>query len=103
FGTFEFDYNPADVYLSTMVNDDVDSYKAGIDVAYRIGKQAFHVQIVNSDATQFAREDYKNKGLGGPCSGKETLPAVRSKPDGPTAPSNIRRQNSITESRPACR
>ncbi|MCD7970414.1 MAG: OprO/OprP family phosphate-selective porin [Alistipes sp.] len=64
FGTFEYDYNSADVYLSTMINDDVDSHKAGVDVAYRAGKQTLHIQVVNSDATQFASDEYKNKGLG---------------------------------------
>ncbi|MCD8173730.1 MAG: OprO/OprP family phosphate-selective porin [Alistipes sp.] len=64
FGTFEYDYNGADVYLSTMINSDLDSYKTGVDVAYRFGKQALHLQVVNSDATQFARDDYKNKALG---------------------------------------
>lgn len=65
FGTFEYDYNGADVYLSTLVNHDIDSYKIGVDAAYRFGKQTVHLQVVNSDATQFARDDYKNKLLGG--------------------------------------
>lgn len=60
-GTFEYDYNGADIYLSTMVNGDIDLYKTGVDVAYKVAGQTFHLQVVNSDAPQFASEEYKNK------------------------------------------
>jgi len=63
FGTFEYDYNPADIYLGTMAFDDLDAYKTGVDVAYKVAKQTFHLQFVNSDATQFASEEYQNKAL----------------------------------------
>jgi len=63
FGTFEYDYNPADIYLGTMAFDDLDAYKTGVDIAYKVAKQVFHLQFVNSDATQFASEEYKNKAL----------------------------------------
>ncbi len=63
FGTFEYDYNPADIYQGTMAFDDLDAYKTGVDVAYKFLNQVIHFQMVNSDATQFASEKYKNKAL----------------------------------------
>ncbi|WP_197027641.1 porin [Prevotella sp. 10(H)] len=63
FGTFEYDYNPADIYQPTMAFNDLDAYKTGIDVAYKFIGQTLHLQVVNSDAPQFASDDYKNKAL----------------------------------------
>ena len=63
FGTFEYDYNPADIYTPTMCFDDLDAYKTGVNVAYKIANQVLNVQVVNSDAPQFASDDYKNKAL----------------------------------------
>ncbi|MDH6535278.1 hypothetical protein M2101_001960 [Parabacteroides sp. PM5-20] len=63
-GTFEYDYNPADIYLPTMVYNDFDGYKLGLNVAYHFLGQTLNVQFVNSDAPQFASEEYKNKSLG---------------------------------------
>lgn len=63
YGTFEYDYNPADVYLPTLCFDDLDAYKTGVDFVFNIPKHEFHFQIVNSDAPQFATQDYKNKAL----------------------------------------
>jgi len=63
FGTFEYDYNPADIYQPTMAFDDLDAYKTGINVAYRFLGQTMNLQLVNSDAPQFARDDYKKKAL----------------------------------------
>lgn len=60
-GTFEYDYNGADIYLSTMVNGDFDLYKTGVNVAYKFSEQIINLQVVNSDAPQFASEEYKNK------------------------------------------
>lgn len=60
-GTFEYDYNGADIYQSTMVNGDIDMYKTGVNVAYKFSGQEINLQIVNSDAPQFASEEYKNK------------------------------------------
>lgn len=60
-GTFEYDYNGADIYQSTMVNGDIDLYKTGVNVAYTFADQVVNLQIVNSDAPQFAREEYKDK------------------------------------------
>ena len=62
-GTFEYDYNPADIYQPTMMYNDFDGYKTGVDVAYKFAKQTLHLQVVNSDAPQFASEEYKNKSL----------------------------------------
>lgn len=63
FGTFEYDYNPADIYLGSMAFNDLDAYKTGVNVAYKFAGQALNLQVVNSDATQFANEAYKNKAL----------------------------------------
>jgi len=63
FGTFEYDYNPADIYQPTMAFDDLDAYKTGINVAYHFLGQTMNLQVVNSDAPQFARDDYKSKAL----------------------------------------
>ena len=60
-GTFEYDYNGADIYLSTMVNGDFDLYKMGVNVAYKFAGQMMNLQVVNSDAPQFASEAYKDK------------------------------------------
>lgn len=65
FGTFEFSYNPSDIYLSSLNNGDLDSYKLGINTAYRTKDQTFNLQIVNGDAPQFASKDYAKKGFGG--------------------------------------
>jgi len=62
-GTFEYDYNPADIYQPTMIYNDFDGYKTGLNVAYRFAGQTMNLQVVNSDAPQFARDDYKNKAL----------------------------------------
>ncbi|MDL2223070.1 OprO/OprP family phosphate-selective porin [Bacteroidales bacterium OttesenSCG-928-M11] len=62
-GTFECDYNGADLYLSSMVNGDIDLYKTGVTAAFNTGEQTFSMQIVNSDYSQFASEEYKNKSL----------------------------------------
>ncbi len=64
-GTFEYDYNPADIYLGTLIYDDLDGYKVGVDAAWKVGSQTFHVQVVNSDSPQFATEDYRKKALAG--------------------------------------
>lgn len=63
FGTYEYDYNSADIYLPTMAYSDLDSHKTGVNIAYRFKEQAINLQIVNSDATQFASEAYKKKAL----------------------------------------
>ncbi|NDV97030.1 hypothetical protein D0T84_19275 [Dysgonomonas sp. 521] len=63
FGTFEYDYNPADIYQPTMAFNDLDAYKTGINVAYHFLGQTMNLQVVNSDAPQFASDDYKKKAL----------------------------------------
>jgi hypothetical protein len=65
FGTFEYDYNPADIYVGTMCFNDLDAYKTGLNVAYRFLGQAVNLQIINSDATQFASDNYAKKALAG--------------------------------------
>lgn len=63
FGTFEYDYNPADIYLPTMTFNDLDAYKTGVNVAYSFSGQRVNIQVVNSDNPQFASEEYKKKAL----------------------------------------
>ncbi len=63
FGTFEYDYNPADIYLPTMCFDDLDAYKTGVNVAYRFAGQELNLQLINSDSPQFASEGWKDKAL----------------------------------------
>lgn len=63
FGTFEYDYNPADIYMPTMCFDDLDAYKTGVNVAYKFMGQTLNLQVVNSDAPQFASDEYKKKAL----------------------------------------
>ncbi len=65
FGTFEYDYNPADIYTGTMCFNDLDAYKVGVNVAYKIAGQTLNLQIINSDATQFASDEYAKKALAG--------------------------------------
>lgn len=62
-GTFEYDYNPADIYQPTMVYNDFDGYKTGVNIAYKFLGQTMNLQVVNSDEPQFANEEYKNKAL----------------------------------------
>lgn len=62
-GTFEYDYNPADVYLPTMIFNDYDGYKVGVNVAYKFLGQALNLQVVNSTSPQFASAAYSNKAL----------------------------------------
>lgn len=63
FGTFEYDYNPADIYQPTMAFNDLDAYKTGLNVAFNFWGQRMNLQVVNSDAPQFASEEYKNKAM----------------------------------------
>jgi len=62
-GTFEYDYNPADIYLPTMIYNDFDGYKLGLNVGYHFLGQTLNFQLANSDAPQFAAEEYKNKSI----------------------------------------
>lgn len=62
-GTYEYDYNPADIYLPTMVYNDFDGYKAAVNVGYHFLGQTINLQLVNSDAPQFASADYESKAL----------------------------------------
>lgn len=63
FGTFEYDYNAADIYLGTMCFNDLDAYKTGVNVAYRFKGQTVNLQVVNSDEPQFASWEYRNKSI----------------------------------------
>ncbi len=63
FGTFEYDYNPADIYMPTMCFDDLDAYKTGVNVAYRFAGQVLNLQVINSDTPQFAAPGWEDKAL----------------------------------------
>lgn len=63
YGTFEFDYNPADVFVSSMCNNDLPAYSAGLNLEYRVSKQSFNVQIISADYDQFAAPNYNNKAM----------------------------------------
>lgn len=63
YGTFEYDYNSADLYQPTMVFSDTEGYKAGVDVAYRTNEQTMHLQIINADSEQFSTPHYRKKAL----------------------------------------
>lgn len=60
-GTFEYDYNGADLYLPTLINGDFDMYATGVNAAYKFAGQVMNLQITNSNVSQFASEEYKNK------------------------------------------
>lgn len=64
-GTFEYDYQGADVYLGTMVFNDFDVNKIGVDAAWKFLGQTLHFQITNSDSPQFADEEHSNKAMAG--------------------------------------
>ncbi len=66
FGTFEYDYNPADIYVGTMCFNDLDAYKVGVNTAYKLSSNhTLNVQVINSDAPQFANVEYAKKALAG--------------------------------------
>lgn len=64
-GTYEYDYNGADVYLPTMIYNDFDSHKIGVDATWKFLGQALHFQVVNIDSPQFADEEHKDKAMAG--------------------------------------
>ena len=64
-GTYEYEYNPADNYVSTAVNADFDSHQIGLNTAYRFLGQTVNLQVFNAGSGQFATEDYRKKALGG--------------------------------------
>ncbi|MDR2122436.1 MAG: OprO/OprP family phosphate-selective porin [Flavobacteriaceae bacterium] len=65
FGTFEFDYNAADVYATSIGCNDLDFYKTGISAAYKVANQTLNFQVINSDSPQFTVEKYRSKSLAG--------------------------------------
>lgn len=62
-GTYEFNYNAADLYLQTMVNGDFDFYRIGVNTAYTFAPgQTFNLQIMNA-GSQMTTPGYSSKGL----------------------------------------
>lgn len=64
-GSFEYEYNPADNYLSTRANATFDCYQIGVNVAYRFWGQTLNLQLFNSGRPQFAESRYENKAIAG--------------------------------------
>jgi len=63
FGTFEYNYNLADVFLPTMIYSDLVSNEIGVNVAYKTKNQVLNLQVLNSPDPQFASQIYENKAL----------------------------------------
>jgi opacity protein-like surface antigen len=55
FGGYEFDLNPIDIYQYSDMIDYMDNFLTGVDFAYRMNKQEFRFQVLNS------RTDYMDK------------------------------------------
>lgn len=62
-GTYEIDYNGADLYLYSIVMNSLEVYAPGVNFQYRWNKQKFNLQVVNP-GSQFVEEDDKNNKLG---------------------------------------
>ena len=65
---FEYEYNPADNYLSTRANATFDCYQIGANIAYNFLGQTLNLQVFNSGRPQFAESRYENKALAGSLS-----------------------------------
>ncbi len=64
-GTYEFDYNGADLYLSSYVNNTMDYYKIGVSATYKFAGQSLTAHLFSPGAGQFATPEYQNKAIGG--------------------------------------
>lgn len=64
-GTFEYDYNPADNYLSTQVNSGFDGHKIGVNAAWKFLGQTLNLQVFSPVSAQFTDADYRSKAMGG--------------------------------------
>ncbi|MDR0227944.1 MAG: OprO/OprP family phosphate-selective porin [Flavobacteriaceae bacterium] len=62
-GTYEIDYNGADLYTQTMVTEDLELCAPGVGIEYKTANQAFYLQTVKVE-DQFANKEYTNKALG---------------------------------------
>ena len=46
-GGFEYDYAPIDMYIPSILYDNIPGYKIGLDFGYLFGKNDWHFQVVN--------------------------------------------------------
>lgn len=61
FGTFEYNYNSADVYTPTTIFNDLTSSAIGVNLAYQWNNQVFNAQVVNSPYSEFSDQKDKDK------------------------------------------
>lgn len=61
YGSIENDYNPTDLYSTTMCYDELIAYASGINIAYHLKKQTLNLQVTNVDESQFTDQKYANK------------------------------------------
>ncbi len=61
-GTYEFAYNGADVYLSSLVNNDFTNTRIGVNAAYKFLGQTLNFQFMNA-GEQMTADDYTTQGL----------------------------------------
>ncbi|MDR2222855.1 MAG: OprO/OprP family phosphate-selective porin [Flavobacteriaceae bacterium] len=62
-GTYEIDYNGADLYIQTMVTEDLELCAPGVGLEYKTDNQAFYLQTVKV-YDQFAAKEQLNNALG---------------------------------------
>lgn len=62
-GTYEIDYNGAEIYSNMTLLDDLPIYAPGVNIAYFYKKQRFNIQITSQN-NEFASPEYKNKAYG---------------------------------------
>lgn len=59
-GTFEIDYNGADIYNNTTLLDNLEVYAPGVNLAYMFKNHRFNLQITSA-SSQYATPEYVNK------------------------------------------
>lgn len=65
-GTYEYDYNGADLYLNTGVNSTFDNHKVGVAATCKFLGQSLSAQVFSpAGAGQFASEKWKSRALSG--------------------------------------
>lgn len=62
-GSYEIDYNGANVYLYSNVGGNINVFDPGVNIAYHIKKQRLNLQIITT-GNNFTDPTYKNKAMG---------------------------------------
>lgn len=62
-GSFEIDYNGADLYIYTLVMTSIENYAPGVNIQYKWNNQKFTMQFANP-GPQFVEPDTKDMALG---------------------------------------